>query len=458
MVIIMTSFIYEKPIKYLAKRMDYQFLSPIKDSSLSDCVKSLKECLGENGLTASAFYPSIVPFYIDYDQHDKSEHIPFIRVSDARNGLLNFKKTVFLSYQLLKDINNIKIAKPKDLVITKGGEYIGETTLIPNTFEEYATCRDILLLRTNNSIVSSEYLASYLQSKRGLESVKKTASRQGQPHLTVDKVGDILIPIFDNDFQQNIEVLWQEHRELLEISEKSLKRALDIFDSYLNITHITELDRKSFSLLIERNVLIERMDYGFNNKRWDFLISELKKNGIQFKHIQQIKQTPDVEDKLKKYFYISISDVDDRTGVIRLNEELPLTKLPDRAKRLVKKDDVLVSSLKGSQDSVAIVRNNNNNIIATNGFYVIRDENFLPEYIYLIFRSNYQKIFMEQMATGGIMSAITDKFFKKFQIPVLEMKIQKELAVHINNHLENKQLAMNKLEKAREMFDLRIKE
>lgn len=86
---------------------------------------------------------------------------------------MNFK-TVFLSYQLLKDINNIKIAKPKDLVITKGGEYIGETTLIPNTFEEYATCRDILLLRTNNSIVSSEYLASYLQSKRGLESVKNS--------------------------------------------------------------------------------------------------------------------------------------------------------------------------------------------------------------------------------------------------------------------------------------------
>lgn len=76
-----------------------------------------------------------MPFYIDYDQHDKSEHIPFIRVSDARNGLLNFKKTVFLSYQLLKDINNIKIAKPKDLVITKGGEYIGETTLIPNTLK-----------------------------------------------------------------------------------------------------------------------------------------------------------------------------------------------------------------------------------------------------------------------------------------------------------------------------------
>lgn len=79
------------------------------------------------------------------------------------------------------------------------------------------------MLRTNNSIVSSEYLASYLQSKKGLESVKKTASKTGQPHLTVDKVGDILIPIFDIDFQQNIEVLWQEHRNYWKYLKNLLK-------------------------------------------------------------------------------------------------------------------------------------------------------------------------------------------------------------------------------------------
>lgn len=51
--------------------------------------------------------------------------------------------------------------KPGDIVITKGGEYIGEAALVPDYYEEYGTCRDILCINMKESSISGEYLASF---------------------------------------------------------------------------------------------------------------------------------------------------------------------------------------------------------------------------------------------------------------------------------------------------------
>ena len=436
------------------KRMDFHFWSPHKSLCTSFETKTIAECVGRENLTASAFYPSIVPSYIAFDESKSIDSEPFIRVADARNGLLNYRKTVFLSIELLdKNTDSIKRVHPGDIVITKGGEYIGETTLVPCYFDEYATCRDILCIRTNNGIVTGEYLASFLQSTYGKSELIRTRSVQGQPHLTLDKVAELLVPIYDQDFQDEIAAHWDSFYELIDDAETHLNNARAIFNEALNYRIEDTKSLISFSETLNCSEFVQRYDVEFYEKKWTKLIDALIKDGVSFNEVRYIKRSFTPSDPKQLFNYITLSDIDDRSGIVKKLTSMEAYKLPDRAKRLTQKGDVLVSSLKGSKEKIAIVDSELSNVIASTGFYVVRDERYLPEVLYLIFRSTYYDLFIEQMSSGAIMSSITDKYFKQFLIPEIDEKKQIEIAEEITKYISIRKMAFNELNSAISKFD-----
>lgn len=439
----------------MKRRLDYSFWAP-SGTINEDCdFKTLTECCGENALITSAFYPSIVHFYQYLSEVDSDICMPFVRVTDARNALLNYSKTAFLSNDVVnKYSKNIKTVYPKDIVITKGGEYIGEASLVPDFYEQYAICRDILAIRTNQSEVSGEYLASYFQSQHGKSELIRTKSVQGQPHLTIEKVGELNIPIYDQDFQDEIAVHWELFYELIDDSNRHLEQAREIFSIALNgklqevtsnITFEKEIDAGDFST---------RFDVDFYEKKWTKLVKRLSDSGMKFKNVNYIKETFKAKTPQEKFDYITLSDIDDRSGMIQNLQTLEAYMLPDRAKRKIQAGDVLVSSLKGSKEKVAIVEYQQDNLVASTGFYIIRDDDFLPEVIFLIFRSNYYDLFIEQMSSGAIMSSITEKYFKQFKLPIIDEKIQAEIAEEIILYVESRRSAFNNLYDAINKFDL----
>lgn len=441
----------------LIKRMDFQFWSPRQSFSCQYTVKTIEECVGREALTASAFYPSIVPMYIDFANTEFEECEPFIRVSDARNGLLDYRKTVFLHKELLDKLSNsIKRVHSRDIVITKGGEYIGEATLVPDYYTEYGTCRDILVIKTDRSIVSGEYLASYLQSSYGKNELIRTKSVQGQPHLTLDKVAEVKVPIYDQDFQDEIAVCWELFYEMIADSNTHLENARQLFNSFLNDRLDSQNSEVAFSLNMSCKDFVQRFDTEYYEKKWDKLVERLEADGIQFKLVNYVKQSFKISDPQEIYNYITLSDIDDRSGIVKKLNSMMAYELPDRAKRLTKKGDVLVSSLKGSKEKIAIVNSELNNIVASTGFYVVRDNEYLPEVLYLIFRSVYYDMFIEQMSSGAIMSSITDKYFKQFKIPKISNNVQEEIAEEVSQYMMIRQMAFQSLEKAINKFDLMI--
>lgn len=57
---------------------------------------------------------------------------------------------------------------------------------------------------------------------------------------------------------------------------------------------------------------------------------------------------------------------------------------PIRAKRILKPRDVIVSSIEGSLEKVAIVSQDQENYLASTGFFQLRSENVLPETLLII--------------------------------------------------------------------------
>ena len=161
-------------------RFDPEYYSK-SNLMLEDLIKSTNGGAIEsyNGkVDCSAFYPSITGFYSD----DKSL-IPFIRVNEIQNGLVVLTDdTVFLPEKVLND-NQTTISKayPGDLVIAKGGNTLAKVGLVTNEYPVYATCRDVIILRTNDlNGINKYYLWSFLHSKYGQNLMWRSASQTGQ--------------------------------------------------------------------------------------------------------------------------------------------------------------------------------------------------------------------------------------------------------------------------------------
>lgn len=120
-----------------------------------------KTISAHNGKTdCSAFYPSITGYY----SGDRN-NIPFLRVNEIVDGLVVIsEKTVFLPEKVLKaNSKTIALAYPGDIIIAKGGNTLAKVGLVTDEYSVYATCRDVIILRTGEMTdLNKFYLWAYL--------------------------------------------------------------------------------------------------------------------------------------------------------------------------------------------------------------------------------------------------------------------------------------------------------
>lgn len=140
---------------------------------------------------------------------------------------------------------------------------------------------------------------------------------------------------------------------------------------------------------------------------------EYSSKGTPIKSFCKIIKNGTKIDKEGLYKYIDISKVN---TPFYTWSELYGWELPSRARYLVKKNDILVSRLKG-KISYCMILQDQENLIVTNGFVVIRP-NTIGD-MYTIFSNIMKKEFQVQhntLTTGSIMATISDEDFSNIKI------------------------------------------
>ena len=138
----------------------------------------------------------------------------------------------------------------------------------------------------------------------------------------------------------------------------------------------------------------------------------------QCKRIKEFLQTNYATDfskeNNKKYLYLDIKQI---TSPIYKKENLLYGyELPQRAKHMVKKYDILVSKLLG-KISFTMILNDNDNLVCTNGFCVLRPKDYKSAVV--LFGNLFSKEFEIQHNSncfGSIMETIMEKALKNIFI------------------------------------------
>lgn len=138
--------------------------------------------------------------------------------------------------------------------------------------------------------------------------------------------------------------------------------------------------------------------------------------------------------------YIDIGSVDNQQKVIRTAKTIIGREAPSRARKVVQKDDVIVSTTRPNLNAVALVPESLDDQICSTGFCVLRAGAELnPRYLFCWTRSPEFVEALTNLVKGGLYPAISDAQVMNQYIPWAPPAVQEKVASSLLQRIEHVQ-------------------
>lgn len=452
------SIVNKNHLDKIALRIDAEFYHPdflqLEKKIASLKTITVKKAHGE--LDCSAFYPSIVEYY-----NLEKMGVPFLRVDEIQDGFLRLTPdTVFVPLEtILENKGTIARCHPRDIVIAKGGNTIAKVALLTDEFDEYAVCRDLIVLRTKKLVKLNKYfLWMFLHSEYGTKSLLRTASQTGQPHLTIEAIYMLHIPKFSQSFQDRFEKLHFIMKKQQVLALNNYKVAEQILLSELGILDWKPKQQRSFLKNFSDTQSADRIDAEYFQPMYDDLISRIKKYKAGYRPLGKIVKIKDkniVPEDTVTYKYIELANIS-TNGNINGFIEAKGSELPTRARRKVNTGDVIVSSIEGSLSCIALITDHLNNALCSTGFYVVDSHILYSETLLVLLKSSVGQLQLKKGCAGTILTAISKDEFERIILPKISKPVQKEIRKRIIAMYEATGLSKSLLNIAKHGVELAI--
>jgi type I restriction enzyme S subunit len=168
------------------------------------------------------------------------------------------------------------------------------------------------------------------------------------------------------------------------------------------------------------------------NKDYKSGVLNLIPNDWELKHFEDVADID--KDSLNgmtpanyEFDYISLSDVDSDNIKIETSKQIFATA-PSRARRVVKKGDILMSTVRPNLQGFSLIKSDVKNLIASTGFAVISTKKCCNEFLYhYLFSSAISKQFY-QLLVGSNYPAINSSDVRKLKMFLPPLPEQKAIA------------------------------
>lgn len=224
------------------------------------------------------------------------------------------------------------------------------------------------------------------------------------------------------------------------INENHLERIIKNWKSPkpYNIINFTELE--------------ERIDPWYYHPNYIKIEQAIKKSKYPLKQLSKLlifsKDFVDKKNNLDKdVIYIETNDVDLIKGEIYANTQTTIGKLPNRAKYILKENDILIPNARDCVRGVAKASKDHEGYIVTNRFFVVRHNEKEADlnYIYYLLRQPEIHYLLKRQATGEINPSIPPENLNKILVPTPSIIKQRQIVNKINNREERIEELKNKI-------------
>jgi len=361
--------------------------------------------------------------------------IGLVSIKSIQKNEVNIKKiTEYIQFN--EKYKSFEIQK-EDILIALSGATTGKIGINKNEEKLYLNQRVCILKIKNYNIILNKYIF-YVYILSNIDQViLSNASGAAQPNISTKSIEKIKIPLISIEKQNKIV-------EFLDKLYENKQVKIQDTSSYYENNNIFKLllDEKYdiFEKLIEwqeQSVELSKQIEFFKNRQERYLYLFKINNDNLFQKLNKVCFINPENIKESSYNNINYIDI----SCVKEGKLLEIKNLksdfPSRAKRIIKKGDILYSSVRPNLKGYTLINENIENCIASTGFAQIRTKDInilLPKYIYyIITTADYLNLLINK-AKGAQYPVVSFIDFEKIKIPVISIEKQKEIIDYCDNN------------------------
>ena len=356
--------------------------------------------------------------------------IPFIRVTNLNDILIDNKNLVYITYEA--HMNEGKtIFNSGDVLFSKTGKVAA--SIVPKSIVECNISQDVMGVKLKNGI-DKYYVTAFFNSKYGVLSQERNQTGQVQMHLTLGYLKKLKVPIPKREIQNYIGDKIRKAEELHEEAKHLKKQAFDKLNKSLFLEEL-EISLKEINSKfnwIDCN-LEDRLDAEYYKREYTLINEHLERYAIKVQPLRELVRekivsgsTPsDLEKRIiqGRHYFIKANKLDGYS----ISSNLDL--IDDEGERLLRSSIVncgdILLSIAGSIGISSVVPKSISQACINQALVRIRPKEKEINY-YLCFVLNHFSIhFSNRQANGAVQKNLNRDEVGKILIPRIDIETEK---------------------------------
>jgi len=386
--------------------------------------------------------------------NDERKGYPIFKMDNIEYGFLFDDDVRFADISELI-FNQFKIKKD-DVFFNRvnSEEFVGRTGIykLDNLKSVFASYLIRARVKSGGEILA-DYLNIFLNSSYGLRQIRKYTRRAvNQANVNAEELKQIKIAVLPKTEQEKIAELSNKSSQEFQNSKSLYFQAENLLLEELGLKNF-EAENKLWSVIELSEVKkANRIDAEYFQPKYEELESKIKK--YEHKPLEGVLENVSakfdpIKQPDKNFKYVELSNINASIGIIDGFSEILGKEAPNRARRVLKENDVIASSVQGSLEKASLVHENQKDFLASTGFFQFRSKEILPEALLILAKSIVFQWQLEKRCAGTILTAVPKESINDILIPILPKPIQEKIADLVQKSHESREEAKALLEEAK---------
>jgi len=325
-----------------------------------------------------------------------------------------------------------RVAVEPDSVLTTIKRRICQSTPCYTVSRPAVVNQDVAILRLKDGWYPG-FVAAYLCSRMGQELADRERTEQMNPYIPIGLLGNLLVPKLSDTAQKEVDDIVRQKLSLDLQASELYAEAEVILDTELSTEGIATGGKTAYEARFSEIRDARRFDGEYFKPAFVRIADHVReyRNGSEplLRNIQEVRPSIDPSKQPDETFrYSELADINPSVGIITSAAEVLGCEAPSRARRLIAKNDVLVSTVAGSIDKAALVGEKFEGTLASTGFFQFRSERYDPRFLLILLRCKATRMQLEREANGGILSAVSRSRLRNVVVPTVPQDLQDEIA------------------------------
>ena len=374
----------------------------------------------------------------------------YVRGRDVKNFFLLNDENVYIPE---KDFSRLRkyALQIGDILVSVVGTLGNAAVVDENTLPAIFSCKSTVFRSLS---LNPFYLIAYLNSKYGRSFLKRKVRGAVQTGLNIDDLKSTPIFIPSKSEEEKIAEVVKEAKKSFDLSKSLYWQAEKLLLEELGLKDFKSKYELSYVAYLLKAFGAHRVDAEYYQPAYEEVIKRIL--NYQNGHAKLLSYAESIKPNFdptkypdKRFSYVELADIDASIGVIHGASEIKGEEAPSRARRILRKDDVIVSSVEGSLEKVALVSKEHEGFLASTGFFQFRPRRILPELLLVLSKSSVLQMQLKKECAGTILTAVPKESLKRILVPIIPSKIQQKIALLVQQSHEARKKAKDLLEEAK---------